>query len=103
MTHHIPEQILRVALQSLEFVVLLSQDVWLGGYRRAEERAKPQKLNDMKSLQTFQEHHHIAIRHLYGLMDLCQCSYLMQIGRSGILDPRIKLGYDAQQLFVACQ
>ena len=103
MADDVAEEILRVALESFELVVVVAEDVRLGFDGGAKERTQAEQFGNADALQTFQEDNHVAVRHLYGFVNFGERADFVEIGGSGIFDPRIKLGHDAQQFLIAGQ
>jgi hypothetical protein len=101
MAHDVAEEVLRVALQCLEFGVFFTCEIGLGGHGGTQERAQAQQFIDADALQAFQEDDHVAVGHLNGLVDLGKRADFVEVRRSRIFDPRIQLGNHAQKLIVA--
>jgi hypothetical protein len=103
MADDVAEQVLRVALERLHFVILCADNVRLVFNLCAEERKQPEQVDDADPLKTLEEDHDIAVRHFDGLVDLCERADLVKVRGGWILDPGIQLGNNAQQLFFARQ
>jgi hypothetical protein len=91
---------LSIALQCLEFGVLVTREIGLGCHRGAKERTEAQEFTDADALQSFEKDDDVAVGHLHGLVDFGERADFVEVRRSRIFDPRIQLGNDAQKLIV---
>ena len=101
MAYDIAEQVLGIAFQSFEFIVVLADDVRLRNDVGAKKWAQSQQLFDANPLQTFHEDDHIAVWHLDGLVNLRERADFVQVGSGGIFDARIELGHYAEQFLLS--
>jgi hypothetical protein len=101
MGHDVTEKVLSVALQRLEFGVLVAGEIGFGGHRGTKERTKAKEIVDADALQAFEKDDDIAVGHLNGLVDFSEGADFVEVRSSRIFDPRIQLGNDAQKLIVA--
>src|SRR5208337_615741 len=97
----IAEKLLGVTHQGFELGVLFANEIGFRFNGGAEEGAQAEQFDDTDTLKSFQKDDDIAVGHLNGLVDLGESADFMQIGRGRILDPRIQLGDNAEQLFIA--
>jgi hypothetical protein len=101
VTYNVAEEVLRIALQSFEFGVLVTREIGLGSNRGTQVRTETQEFIDANALQAFEEDYNVAVGHLDGLVDLGERADFVEVRGSRIFDPWIQLGDNAQKLIVA--
>ena len=101
MANHIAEQILRVALQRLQLIVLFAVSIRLGGHPGPQIRSQTDQVHDLNSLQALQENHHVPVGHFYSLVNFGECSDFVQVRSRWVFHARIQLRDYAHQFLFA--
>ena len=103
VAHNFAEQVQRVALQGLQFRVHFTDNVRLGLHLCLQEWPQAHHVDNLNPLQPFEKDHYVAVRHFYRFVHTRQRSHLMEVGGSGVFNPRIELGNHPQQFVLALQ
>ena len=103
VAHHVAEEFLRIPFQRFKLRVGLAENIRLRLYLGAKVRPQTDQVHDLDTLESFQENHHIPVRHFDGLMHSCERAHFVKVRRSRIFNSRIELRDYAQHFFLALQ